>query len=113
MAAPGRLKHPVSDSAAVVHSIGEFAVVLLVLLGVGGTLYRLAGPGGWLAEIFSRSAAGGVAALFAILLVGFSVWMLRGWVPKKHRRQYPEVAGYVFAALGLLYAFQWASKGSF
>lgn len=112
MAAHGRLKHPVGDTWAVLHSIGEFAVVILVTLGVAGTLYRLAGPDGWLAAIFSRSAAAGLAAIFSILLVGVSAWMLRGWVPRRQRRRYPEVAGYVLAALGLFYAFEMYSKGS-
>jgi hypothetical protein len=112
MAAPARLKHPNSDSVAALRSIAEFAVVLLVVLGVGGTVYRLAGPNGWLSEIFSRSVAGGVAAIFSILIVGFSAWVLRGWIPKRHRHQYPEVANYVFAGLGLFYAYELASKGT-
>jgi hypothetical protein len=113
MAEPSGLKHPAGETAHFFHSIAEFAMVALVTLGVGGTLYRLLGPSGWLANLFSRSVAGGMAASFAILIVAFSAWLLRGWVTPEHRRQYPEVFAYGLAALGLFYGFEMYSKGAF
>ncbi|MGH8766362.1 MAG: hypothetical protein ACRET8_11655 [Burkholderiales bacterium] len=109
--------HPIliatSDATHFVHSIAAFAMVALVTLGVGGTLYRLLRPSGWLASLFGRSLAGGMAASFAILIVAFSAWLLRGWVAPRYRHQYPEALAYGFAALGLYYGFEMYSKGVF
>jgi len=110
--AQSKLRHPAGETAAFLHAITEFMVVVLVTLGVGGTVYQLVSPQGWLASVFNRSAAGGVAAIFSILIVAFSFWLLRDWLSAWMRRHYPEFFAYGFAAAGLFYVAQVYMKGS-
>ena len=104
--------YPHGEVAAFLRTISEAAVVVLVTLGVGGTVYRLALPGGWLAGLFSRSVAAGLAAVFSIVIVAFSCWLLRDWVSARVRRYAPEFFAYSFAAAGLCYAVQMYTGGS-
>jgi len=106
-----RAQYSQGEVGAFLRTIVEFAVVVLVILGVGGTLYRLVLPGGWLAGLFSRSAAAGVAGIFSILIVAFSCWQLRHWVSARVRRYAPEFFAYGFAAAGLCYAVQMYTGG--
>ena len=65
---PVRLKHA-SDTSIFFNSLVGFAVAVLVMLGIGGTVYKLVAPGGWLAQLFGRSIAGGLGAILAFLLL--------------------------------------------
>src|SRR5262245_49388010 len=106
MATPGKLKHPLGETAAFFQAITGLVLVVFVTLGVGGTIYHFLAPDGWLTQIFNRSVAGGLAAIFAFLIGGVSLWMIRGWMSARYRKQYPEVFVYAFAAAGLFYAAQ-------
>ena len=97
---------PASDTSLFFHSLLGFAVAALVMLGVGGTVYHLVSPGGWIAQLFGRSLAGGMAGLLALFFVGLAVWLTRAWTSVTQRNRYSEVFVYVFAATGLVYAVQ-------
>ena len=112
MGTPTKLKHPMGETAAFFQAVAGLVLIVLVTLGVAGTVYHFVAPDGMVAEIFNRSVAGGLAAIFTFLIVGVSLWMLRGWFRSSRRRQYPEVFVYAFAAAGLFYAFQLYMKGS-
>ena len=112
MSARGKLKLPAGETAAFLHALTEFMMIVLVTLGVGGTAYLLIAEDGWLAGLFSRSTAGGVAAVFSLLLVAFSCRLLRQWLSARARRIVPEFLAYGFAAAGLFYAAQMYTKGS-
>ena len=112
MAAHGKLKLPSGETVAFLHAITEFMMIVLVTLGVGGTVYLLVSADGWLAGLFSRSTAGGVAAVFSILIVVFSCWQLRHLLSARARRVVPEFLAYGFAAAGLFYAAQMYTKGA-
>ncbi len=105
-----KLKHT-SDTSVFFQSLAGFAIALLVMLGVGGTVYNLIAPGGWFAQIFGRSLAGGLATLLALMMIGLCAWLMRSWVSVTSRNRYSELFVYVFAAAGLLYAVELMMKG--
>ncbi|OFZ86612.1 MAG: hypothetical protein A2W21_08560 [Betaproteobacteria bacterium RBG_16_66_20] len=104
---------PLSDSGIFFRAIAGFAIAALVMLGVGGTVYRLVAPDGWLAPIFGRSLAGGMAAVLALLIIALCAWLTRGWVSIGARNRHSELFVYGFAATGALYAVQYLMKGGF
>jgi hypothetical protein len=102
---------PQSDTSAFFHLLAGFAVAALVMLGVGGTVYRLVAPGGWLAGAFGLGFAGGMAAVSALLAVGLCAWVAREWISVRTQNRYAELFVYGFAAAGALYAFDLAVRG--
>ncbi|HTP61932.1 MAG TPA: hypothetical protein VMJ14_07605 [Burkholderiales bacterium] len=100
-----KLKH-VSDTSAFFRALAGFAIAALVMLGVGGTIYHLVVPGGWLAQLFGRSLAGGMAAALAFLVIGVCAWLLRAWISITQRNYYSELFVYLFAGTGAIYAVQ-------
>ena len=107
---PAKLPHA-GDSAGFLQALAGFSVAALVAFGVGGSLYKLIMPGGWIGEVFGRSVAGGLAVLLALLMIGVSVWLTRGWISTAKRKQYSELFVYVFAGLGLVYAVELLIQG--
>jgi LPXTG-motif cell wall-anchored protein len=107
---PAKLPHT-GDSAGFLQALAGFSVAALVAFGVGGSLYKLITPGGWIGEVFGRSVAGGLAVLLALLMVGISIWLTRAWISTAQRRLYSELFVYVFAGLGLVYAVELLMKG--
>lgn len=104
---------PTSDAGAFLQALLGFAIAALVMIGVGGTIYHLVAPGGWLAQLFGRSIAGGLAAMLAFLVIGVSAWLMRAWISITSRNRYSELFVYVFAVAGLVYVLQMMSKGGF
>jgi hypothetical protein len=100
-----RLKHA-SDTSVFFRSLAGFAIAVLVMVGVAGTLYKLVAPDGWLARLFGGSVTGGLAASLGFLAVGFCVWLTRGWVSLNSRNRYAALPVYVFAGAGAVYALQ-------
>lgn len=103
----------ISDTSAFFHAIGGVAIAALVMLGVGGTVYNLVAPDGWLARAFDRSLAGGMAAMLALLIIALCAWLTRSWVSIGVRNRHPELFVYGFAAVGAVYAVQFLVKGGF
>lgn len=103
----------ISDAGAFIHGIGGLAIAALVMLGVGGTVYNLVAPDGWLVRAFDRSIAGGMAAVLALMIIALCAWMTRSWVSLGTRNWHPEVFVYGFAAVGAVYAIQFLLKGGF
>ena len=104
---------PVSETSAFFHVIAGVAIAQLVMLGVGGTVYNLVAPGGWLAKAFGRSLAGGLAAILALLIIGACAWLTRSWISLGARNRHPELFVYGFAIVGALYAVQFLARGGF
>lgn len=87
------------------------AVAALVMLGVGGSVYGLVAPGGWIAQAFGRSVAGGLATVLALFMIGACSWMTREWVPVHQKNRLSELFAYVFAGAGALYVVEIYLKG--
>lgn len=100
-----KLKH-VSDTSAFFQALAGFAIAALVMVGVGGTVYKFISPDGWFAQLFSRSLSGGLAALLAFMVIGLCAWVTRSWVSVTNRNRHSEVFVYLFAAAGALYSLE-------
>jgi hypothetical protein len=90
-----------------------FAVVALVILGIGGTIYKVISPEGWISQAFGRSLSAGAAALGSLLLVAGLAWFSRGWSSPRTRNRYSDLMVYTFAAAGMFYLAQLWLKGTF
>lgn len=96
-------------------SVGQalygFAIVVLVMFGIGGTIYKLIAPDGWVAQAFGRSLSAGAAALGSLLMIAALAWFSRGWTSPRSRNRFTELWVYTFAAAGLVYLAQLWTKG--
>ncbi|MBV8030721.1 MAG: hypothetical protein JO035_04360 [Betaproteobacteria bacterium] len=90
-----------------------FVIVLLVTLGIGGTIYKVISPDGWIAAAFGRSLSAGAAALGSLLLIVALAWFSRGWSSPHSRNRFSDLLVYTFAAAGILYLGQLWFKGTF
>jgi len=104
-----RIKH---EFFAVAQACLGFVILALVLLGIGGTIYKIISPDGWIAQAFGRSLSAGAAALGSLLMVTALAWFSR-WSSPQRRTQFADIAVYGFAAAGLLYVVQLWIGGSF
>lgn len=105
-----RAKH---EASAVAQAFLGFVILALVLLGIGGTIYKIISPDGWVAQAFGRSLSAGAVALGSLLMVVTLAWFSRGWSSPSRRTQFADIAIYGFAAAGLLYVIQLWVQGSF
>jgi len=101
------------EAFALAQAFLGFVILALVLLGIGGTIYKIIAPDGWVAQAFGRSLSAGVAALGSLLMVVMLAWFSRGWSSPRRRTQFADIAIYGFAAAGLLYIVQLWIRGSF
>ena len=96
---------------SIVQAIVGLAVLVLVLAGIGGTIYKVISPEGWLAQAFGRSLSAGVAALGSLTLVGGLAWFSRSWGDVSRRTLISDFLVYGFAAAGFLYLAQIWMRG--
>jgi hypothetical protein len=87
--------------------------VLLVLAGIGGTIYKVISPNGWIAQAFGRSFSAGAAALGSLLMITALAWFSRGRGTGRTRHRFSDLFVYTFAAAGALYLAQLWLKGTF
>jgi hypothetical protein len=86
-------------------------VLLLVVTGVAGTIYKIVAPDGWIADAFQRSTPAGLAVTGALGLFGLFAWISRGSAVRQRNRQ-AAVFVYSFAAAGLVYLARYWIHGS-
>ena len=88
-------------------------IVVLVTLGIGGTIYKVISPEGWIASAFGRSLSAGAAALGSLTLIAGLAWFSRGWTSPRTRNRFSDLLVYTFAGAGIVYLGQLWLKGSF
>jgi len=91
---------------SIVQATVGFAVLVLVLAGIGGTIYKVISPEGWVSQAFGRSLSAGAAALGSLALVGGLAWFSRSWGDVSRRTLVSDFLVYGFAAAGFLYLAQ-------
>jgi hypothetical protein len=101
------------DSGNFVQTLWGFALVIMVVFGICGTIYKLLAPSGWLASLMGRGFSGGVAAIGLMVVFGVVGWIARSWTTTREQAATATLVVYVFAAAGVLYSFQLWSKGAF
>ena len=50
-------------------------LLMLVVTGVAGTIYKVMAPDGWIAGTFGRSTSAGLAALGSVTLLAGLAWL--------------------------------------
>ena len=104
--AKSKFEFPVYAQAA-----AGFAICVLVLVGISGTIYRLIAPQGWFVLAFGHSFGLGAALLAAVVGAAALVWAVPGWIPSQ-RARIADVVVYGFAAAGLIYLGQMLGQGT-
>jgi len=96
---------------SIVQGLVGLSVLMLVLAGIGGTIYKVISPEGWLAQAFGRSLSAGAAALGSLALVASLAWFSRSWGDVSRRTLISDFLVYGFAAAGFLYLAQIWMRG--
>ena len=107
--APIRLKQELYSIAQA--AVG-LTVLLLVMAGIGGTIYKVISPDGWLSQAFGRSLSAGAAALGSLALVFCLAWFSRSWGDVRNRTLVSDFLVYGLAVAGILYLAQLWSRGA-
>jgi hypothetical protein len=89
-----------------------FVMVALVVTGIGGTIYKVISPEGWVATAFGRSVSAGAAALGSITVIAALAWFSRSWGDRTNRTLLTDFLIFGFAAAGILYLVQLWTKGT-
>jgi hypothetical protein len=97
---------------SIAQALVGLGVLLLVITGIGGTIYKVISPDGWLAVAFGRSLSAGAAALGSLALVAGLAWFSRSWGEVRRRTLISDFLVYGFAAAGFLYLAQIWMRGS-
>lgn len=101
------------DLSAFLQIFGGLAVLSLMLLGVGGTIYKTLAPDGWLTRLLSDGLPDSFAATSALLVMCVFAWLTREWRTPRTRSWVIDLVVYAFAGAGLLYATQLLVDGRF
>ena len=94
------------------HAAAGCAFLALVLAGIGGTIYKVLSPEGWIAAAFGRSLSAGAAALGSVTLIAAFAWFSRSWGDVRNRTFVADCLVYGFAITGFVYMAQFWSKGT-
>ena len=97
---------------AVLHFTGGFVLLALVMLGVGGTIYKLIAPEGWLAQFLGGSLNYLSAIALALTGVALFAWFAQDQIAQTRRDKVGDWWVYAFAAAGLIYAGQIFRRGT-
>ena len=87
-----------------------YLLALCVLAGICGTIYKLIEPGGWLAQVFGRSATAGAVTLAALVLIAGLSWFSNS--APRWRSRVADASLYGLAAAGIYYLARLWMKGS-
>jgi hypothetical protein len=104
-AAPGFLR-------SIAQFAGGFVLLALVMLGVGGTIYKLIAPDGWLSQFIGGSLNYLGAMALALVGVGLFAWFAQDQIAQTRRDKVGDWWVYVFAGAGLIYAGQIFFRGT-
>jgi len=97
---------------AVLQFFGGFLVLALIMLGVGGTLYKLLSPEGWLAQLFGGSLGYLGAIVLALVGVVVFAWFAQDQIAPTRRNGIGDWWVYLCGLAGLFYAAQILWRGS-
>jgi len=99
------------DVPVVAQVVAGFAISVLVMIGISGSIYKLIAPQGWVVQAFGHSFGLGAALLAAVFGAAALVWALPGRMPVQ-RARIADAVVYGFAAAGVLYLGQMLAAGS-
>ena len=102
-----KLRH---ETWALAQALVAFAMVMLVMLGIAGMIYRVIAPDGWIAQAFSRSLAAGLTTLCALAVIGALVWFGGPSARNKHSTAF-ELVVMGLAGAGAIFLLQAGLNG--
>jgi hypothetical protein len=94
------------DYRVLIQTVIGFGVLALLMIGVGGTIYRIISPDGWLVQLFGAGFTAGTAALLSLLALVVLSWFGREWASAYQKNRLADVLIYVFAGAGVVYLAQ-------
>jgi hypothetical protein len=94
------------DYRVLIQTLIGFMVLALVMIGVGGTVYRMIAPEGWLVQLFGTGVTAATAAVVSLLVIAVLSWFTREWVSAYQKNRLADVLIYVFAGAGVVYLAQ-------
>lgn len=92
--------------------LAGFILLALVMLGIGGTIYKVLAPGGWLAQLVGGNLGHGVALVVALGGVALFAWATHDRISPTRRDRIGDWWIYLCAAVGLLYLVLMLVQGS-
>ena len=98
------------DYRVLIQAVIGFMVLALVMIGVGGSLYRMIAPEGWLVQLFGAGLTSATAALISLMMLAVLSWFTREWVSAYQKNRLADVAIYVFAGAGVVYLAQFVTQ---
>lgn len=100
-----------SEFLSFAEAAAGLAMVVLVITGICGTLYKLVAPDGWIAQAFGRSLGAGATTVGTLVVLAACVWLTRGSARGRHFVS--DLVVYGFAAAGALYLGRYLMGGGF
>jgi hypothetical protein len=97
---------------SVLQFTGGFLLLALIMLGVGGTIYKLIAPEGWLWQLLGGSLNYLSAIALALVGVALFAWFAQDQIAQTRRDKVGDMWVYAFAATGLIYAGQIFFRGT-
>ncbi|MGH8745553.1 MAG: hypothetical protein ACREUK_03575 [Burkholderiales bacterium] len=76
------------------------------MTGVGGTVFRMIAPEGWLVQWFGTGVTSATAAVVSLLVIAVLSWFTREWVSAYQKNRLADALIYVFAGAGVVYLAQ-------
>ena len=101
------------EAYSAAHAALGLVTLVLVTLGVAGTIYKAISPEGWVARAFGQSISAGTAVLGSLGVVLALAWFSRVYSSPRRRNRHAGLFVYFFGAAGLVYAVQFLAKGTF
>lgn len=92
-------------------AFGGLAVLTLMLLGVGGTIYKVLAPDGWMTALLKHGLPDSLAASTALLVMCAFAWLTREWRTPRTKSGLMDLLVYALAGAGLWYAAQLLMHG--
>lgn len=94
------------DSGAFLQTLWGFVFSVLVMLGIGGTIYKLVSHEGWIARLLGGGLPGGSAAFMALAALGLLAWFSPLWTTHRTQGRMADWVVHGFAFAGFIYALR-------
>jgi hypothetical protein len=101
-----------AEPSALFQTLFGFALVSMVMLGIGGTIYKVVSHDGWLARWLGHGLPGGTAAFGTLVVLGVLAWFSRLWTTHRTQGLLADLIVYAFALTGVVYALRFWSVGA-
>jgi hypothetical protein len=100
------------ETTSLVQAGAGLVLTVLVMAGIGGTIYKVISPGGWIAQAFGHSVKAGFSVLVGIAALLAFFYISRTWTPsQRHRHATANVVVAAFALAGLVYLAHFFATG--